>query len=85
MVIYIATDEHGKGVRHVTPFYSRADLLSYAWKVMACKDGNYKLNGRPNIDDICDALYDSGPGFGSRSHYRISAKDAKNIGRGDIG
>ena len=76
-MIYIATDEHGKGVRQVTPFYGRKDLLSYAWEVMACRDGNYKLNGRPTIDDICDALYDCGPGSGARHHYRIPVREAK--------
>ena len=78
MVIYIATDEYDKGVRHVTPFSDREDLLSYARKVLAVKGGSYMLNGRSTIDDICNALYDSGPGSGSRSHCRISAKEAKN-------
>ena len=34
-MIYIATNEHGQGVRHVTAFDNRADFLNYAGEVLA--------------------------------------------------
>ena len=77
-MIYIATDEHGKGVRHVTLFYNRLDFLNYADDVLATNARNYMIRRRASsIDTICEALYDNGIGFGARHHFRVSRKDAK--------
>ena len=78
-MIYIATNEHGQGVRHVTAFDDRADFLAYAADMLACNDANAMLCGRPTIARICEALYDNGPGFGSRSHSRISRDEAQEL------
>lgn len=78
-MIYIATNEHGQGVRHVTAFDNRADFLAYADEVLACHNNNALLRGRPSIALICEALDDNGPGFGSRSHSRISREEAQAL------
>jgi len=78
-MIYIATNEHGQGVRHVTAFDDRADFLAYADDVLACHNNNAMLRSKPSISRICEALYDSGPGSGSRSHSRISRAEAQEL------
>ena len=78
-MIYIATNEHGQGVRHVTAFDDRADFLVYADEVLACDDASAMLRGKPSIARICEALYDGGPGSGSRSHSRISRDEAQEL------
>jgi hypothetical protein len=78
-MIYIATHEHGQGIRHVTAFDDRADFLVYADEVLACDNANAMLRGKPSIARICEALYDSGPGSGSRSHRRISRDEAQAL------
>ena len=78
-MIYIATNEHGQGVRHVTAFDDRDDFLAYADEVLACNDASAMLRGRPTIARICEALYDGGPGSGSRSHSRISRDEAQEL------
>lgn len=83
-MIYIATNEHGRGIRHVTGFEDRDALHSYACEVMACHSDNHLLNGRPSISAICDALYDTGPGFGARSHHRVSRKIAEQLIRDGV-
>jgi len=74
-VIYIATTEHGRGVRHITSFKSRRDLFDYADDVLSCNDRNSMINKSSTISRICDALEDNGVGFGSRSHQRISQRE----------
>jgi hypothetical protein len=37
------------------------------------------LRGKPSIARICEALYDNGIGFGSRSHSRISRDEAQEL------
>ena len=78
-MIYISTNEHGQGVRHVTAFYDRADFLAYADEVLACNNASAMLRGKPSIARICEALYDGGPGSGSRSHSRISRDEAQEL------
>ena len=78
-MIYIATNEHGQGIRHVTAFDDRADFLNYASDVLACHNDWAMLRGRPSIARICEALYDNGPGFGARSHSRISRDEAQEL------
>ena len=80
MSIYIATNEHGRGVSHVTEFHDRHEFLDYAWEVLAFNNSNALLRGRPTIDDICEALYDAGIGHGARSHFRISRRSAEKMG-----
>jgi hypothetical protein len=83
-MIYIATNEHGRGIRHVTAFEDRDALHSYALDAMAFHADNHLLNGRPSISDICDALTDNGVGFGSRSHHHVSRKDAEWLIRAGV-
>lgn len=83
-MIYIATNEHGRGIRHVTGFANRDALHSYAFEVMAFHSDNHLLNGRPSISAICDALYDKGTGFGARSHHRVSRERAKQLIRAGV-
>jgi hypothetical protein len=83
-MIYIATDEHGRGIRHVTGFHSRDALHSYALEVMACHADNHLLKGAPSLDGICDALCDAGVGFGSRSHHRVSRREAALLVRSGV-
>ena len=78
-MIYIATTEHGQGVRHVTAFDDRDDFLAYADELLACNDASAMLRGKPSIARICEALDDKGPGFGSRSHSRISRDEAQEL------
>jgi len=74
MSIYIATDEAGKGIRHITEFDSRLDLLMYANSEISCTD--IFISQKATIPDILESLYDHGIGFGQRSHRRISRQDA---------
>lgn len=79
MTIYIATTEHGRGVRHVTKFSSRSDFLSYADEELSFNNASALLRSNSTVDDICAALYDNGPGFGSRSHSRVFRVDVKKL------
>jgi len=83
-MIYIATNEHGRGIRHVTAFDNRDALHSYALEVMAWHADSHRLNGRPSINAICDALYDAGVGHGSRSHHRVSRGEAALLVRAGV-
>jgi hypothetical protein len=83
-MIYIATDIHGQGVKHVTAFDDRAGFHNYAYETMAFDNDNWKLRGRPTIDAICEALYDTGIGIGARSHYRIDREQAKELVRAGL-
>lgn len=85
-MIYIATDIHGRGVKHVTAFKNRADFHNYASDVLACSYETVLV--KDTINDLCDKLYDSGIGFGARNHKRVSRNDAKHLirnGAEDIG
>jgi hypothetical protein len=76
-MIYIATEEHGRGIRHVTAFDDRLDFLAYADEVLACNDAGSMIRSKSSsIQQICDALYDNGIGFGARHHRRISRNEA---------
>lgn len=83
-MIYIVTNEHGRGVRHVTGFDNRDALHSYAYEVMSYHSNNHLLNGKPSVSAICDALDDIGPGFGARSHRRVSRKEAEQLIRAGV-
>jgi len=71
MSLYVATDEHGRGVRCITEFENRADLQTYAQNYV-----NGYIPNNATISNVLELLYDSGPGFGARNHFRISRKDA---------
>jgi len=77
-MIYIATNEHGRGIKHITAFDDRMDFLSYADEVLACNDSHSLIRAKATpIGTICEALYDNGIGFGARDHRRVSRQDAK--------
>jgi len=73
--IYIRTRIAGRRSEIVTEFAGRTDFFRYACEVRP----DAGLSSRLNIDQICEALEDCGPGFGQRTHSRISAVDAKKI------
>jgi len=75
-MIYIATNIHGRGIRHVTEFDSRHGFMLYAYEVLACSNTN--VNASDSIDTLCEKLYDSGVGHGARHHHRISAREANS-------
>ena len=76
-MIYIATDIHGHGVKHVNAFDSKLDFWAYADEVLACHDANPKRSD--TIDTLCEHLYDSGFGFSARSHHRVSRQEAAQL------
>ena len=76
-MIYIATNIHGQGVKHITAFDSRHDFLCYADDVLACHDSGAMIRAKASsIGRICEALYDSGPGIGARHHDHVSRIEA---------
>tara|TARA_R100000808_G_C2116495_1_gene128949 strand:- start:47 stop:325 length:279 start_codon:yes stop_codon:yes gene_type:complete len=77
-MIYIATNEHGRGIKHITAFDDRMDFLRYADVVLAWYDNASLIRAKSTpIDTICEALYDKGIGFGARDHRRVSRQEAK--------
>lgn len=76
MTIYIATDIHGRGTSLITVFYDKAELRQIAVKWLDRSGKCWAIKRRSSVSDICEALYDQGPCFGARSHYRISRRDA---------
>ena len=76
-MIYIATDTHGRGVTHISAFDNRLDFLKYAAEVTAMQETD--VSSRDTISDLCEKLYDTGTGFDSRHHFRVSRKDAKQF------
>jgi hypothetical protein len=83
-MIYIATDIHGRGLRHITAFDSRNDFLSTALQWLDRSDRYFSIKTRSSIDDICDALHDHGPGLGARSHHRVTRREAFKLSRDGI-
>jgi hypothetical protein len=83
-MIYIATDIHGRGLRHVTAYDSRKDFLSTALQWLDRSDKYFSIKARSSINDICDALRDSGAGFGARSHHRVTRREAFKLARDGI-
>lgn len=80
--IYIATTEAGRGVRHVTQFDGRRDFLAYADGALATNNAGLIIRAQNTpIAMICDALADSGPGFGSRWHQRVTRREAIKLAR----
>lgn len=75
--IYILTIENGKGVshNHVQEFRGRLDFLDYASDVLSRT--STQLKTRTTISEICDALVDQGPGFGSRWSSRCTREEAR--------
>ena len=78
-MIYIATNLHGRGIKHGTAFEDRLDLLSYVDEITAFTET--VVNSRDNIDTLCDKLIDRGMGCGSRSHARVSRREAHDLVR----
>lgn len=73
--IYIATNIHGRGVKHVAAFRGKADLMQYA------HDYSRFCHPSATVDEICEALADHGIGFGSRSHRRVTLREARALVR----
>ena len=73
-MFYIATTIHGRGVSQINDFQNRMDLCAYADDVLACHNVNPCRSD--SIDTLLEKLYDSGFGFGARSHSRVSRKEA---------
>jgi hypothetical protein len=76
-MIYIATDIHGRGIRHVTSFQNKTELLNYAFDVLSSSDTEPATSD--TITDLCEKLYDKGIGVGARSHSRVSRQDAVTL------
>lgn len=74
--IYILTIENGKGIshNHVQEFRGRKDFLSYAENELCRSDT--RLRADATVAEICDALVDQGPGFGSRWSSRCTREEA---------
>ena len=81
-MIYIATDIAGRGVRHVLAFDNRLDFYRYALEVIERANNGDRWPRRSySVDRLCDCLFDRGVGFGSRSHRRVSRRDAYRLAR----
>jgi hypothetical protein len=73
-MIYIATDIHGRGYRHVVAYDDIKEFRNVASSWLERRGMHIK--SRATVDEVCEALYDAGPGFGARSHRRVSRKEA---------
>lgn len=73
--IFIATDIHGRGVRHVAAFAGKADLLQYAHEYSTF------VESLATVAEICEAMADKGIGFGSRSHRRVTLRETRALVR----
>jgi hypothetical protein len=76
-MFYIATTIHGRGVRFITGLENKEEFYAFVDDDFARRNASdSRVKKSATIDDLCAALYDNGPGTGSRSHRRISRKDA---------
>lgn len=77
--IYILTIENGKGVshNHVQEFRGRLDFLDYAENELCRSDTRMRADA--TVAEICDALVDQGPGFGSRWCVRVGRHGARRL------
>lgn len=80
-MIYVATDIHGRGYLHVVAYDDVAEFRNVALKWLESRDAAWEITARSTIDDVCHALRDAGPGFGARSHRRVSRADALKMKR----
>ncbi len=78
-MIYIATNIHGRGYRHVVAYKDIQEFRNVASAWLE-RHGTH-VKSRATIDEVCEALYDAGPGFGARSHWRVSRKEAYALKR----
>ena len=78
MSIYIGTFDCNNRLRVVTDFSDKDSLYYYVNSL--CER---KATRAMNIDQMCGAMYDGGPGksVGMRSHRRIMAKQAEKFRR----
>ena len=79
MSIYIGTFDCRNKLRAVTDFADKNSLYYYINDLDCCK-----ATRAMNIDQMCGAMYDSGPGMlgcGIRTHRRITAKEAEKFRR----
>ena len=73
---YIGTNIHGRGIKHITYFESRAKFEQYAEEAQCIEGKDSVVRRSASIQEICDYLYDSGIGSGARDHRRVSRKEA---------
>jgi hypothetical protein len=78
-MIYIGTDIHGRGLCYVVAYENRKEFKRVARRWLERSDAFFEIKARSTIDDICHALRDHGPGFGSRSHRRIDRAEALKL------
>ena len=83
-MIYIETEIHGRGTRHVCAYNSREDFARTAKQWLDRSNQYFAIKSRSSVSDICDALRDSGPGFGARSHRRVTREEALRLQRDGI-
>lgn len=83
-MIYVGTEIHGRGFRHVIAYDDMADLKKSAALWLDRRDEASEIKSRSTIDDLCHALRDAGIGFGSRSHSRISRREAFKLKRDGV-
>ena len=78
MSIYIGTFDCRNKLRAVMDFADKNSLYYYIKGLDCCK-----ATRAMNIDQLCGAMYDCGPGksVGQRSHRRITAKQAEKFRR----
>ena len=81
MMLYIATDIHGKGVRYISAFENRYDFMCYATRYAW---GDRRVYKSDTIATICDKLYDKAVGYGSRDHYRVNRQEARALIRNGV-
>ncbi|WP_035065156.1 hypothetical protein [Nitratidesulfovibrio termitidis] len=76
--IYILTTLTDQGMHRatVTQFRGRDGFAAYANKVLSRT--NTHIPSDATVEEICDALYNTGPGLqGARSHRRISRRESE--------
>jgi hypothetical protein len=81
-MIYIATDIHGRGYRHVVAYEGVQEFRNVASSWLE-RHGTH-IKSRASVDEVCEALRDAGPGFGARSHRRVSRKEAYALKRDGV-
>ncbi len=79
MSIYVLTTVNGRGPAYIAQYDGRLEYWAYADDVLAFT--NHDVPRSATIDEICDEMYDHGPGIGSRYHQRISRREAYALKR----
>ena len=83
-MIYVATDIHGRGYRHIAAYNNVEAFRRAALTWLERCDAGWEIKSRSTIDDICHAMRDAGSGFGARSHRRVDYKKALKLKRDGV-